>query len=264
MAAARVAASASRGVRAPLRSSSGSGAARAALAVFPPAHAGGSGRLSWDSSPLRRLRSGSPVCRGLAAAGGEGCRPLAGAALGLRLPLGGFSFPGVSRPVKPRASLGFRPSESSPPGEPCPALPRPLLPCGFAATGATGAEEVGERLVCPRAPAPRRDARPPVAGRPTRMRDTASADRRNRRACSGPSTTSGLAGFRPKRPLRSVAPPGSPFSRRPRLDALARASSADVHGRSSRGLSPLQSSLHHDPGSGRARDDTALAAPSRA
>lgn len=119
MAAARVAASASRGVRAPLRSSSGSGAARAALAVFPPAHAGGSGRLSWDSSPLRRLRSGSPVCRGLAAAGGEGCRPLAGAALGLRLPLGGFSFPGVSRPVKPRASLGFRPSESSPPGEPC-------------------------------------------------------------------------------------------------------------------------------------------------
>jgi hypothetical protein len=89
-----------------------------ALAVcVPPARACGSGRLSWGLAPLRRLRSGCPFCRDRRGpiVGGEGCHALAGAALGLSQPLGGFSRVARSSPSCPEPARNVA----------CPGTPRP-------------------------------------------------------------------------------------------------------------------------------------------
>jgi len=63
-------------------------------------------------------------------------------------------------------------------------------------------------------------------------------------------TDTGLAGKRPARPLRSLAPPGSPFS------DYSAPGQAEIVRRCSPGVLALQSSLHHGSGFGSSRRRT--------
>lgn len=83
-------------------------------------------------------------------------------------------------------------------------------------------------------------------GSPRSLRPVAST-RRARRTCRPRLERTGLAGRRPARPLRSLAPPGSPFCDEP---TLGQSESAR---RCSPGILTLQSFLHYGSGSGLSR-----------
>jgi len=160
--------------------------------------------------------------------------------------------PDASRPsFMPLASLE-RPSRAFPSRGAVPALAGLLLPCGFAFdrrqrsflekfTIAFATRAKLFALSSPPEGGPGRMSRD--EGSPRSLRPVAST-RRARRTCRPRLEKTGLAGRRPARPLRSLAPPGSPFCDEP---TLGQSESAR---RCSPGILTLQSFLHYGSGFG--------------
>lgn len=128
--------------RTPLQSSSGSGTARHRR-LTPAGRAASPG----IRCPFDACAPGAPCCRGLTTAGGEGRHTLAGAALGLAGPSAvsaGLELRGLN--TGPRASLGFHPSEVSPPEKPC-RVTAALAPLRVRRRPVSGAAVVAPRSV---------------------------------------------------------------------------------------------------------------------
>lgn len=247
-------------------------------------------RLSWGSSSLRRVAPGCPCLPRPAepTAGGEGCQPLARAALGLSQPLGGFSRVASERLGSPRTPprrrsprnfaalshaatpLGFS-LQSLPLSESRAAFRRPSAPLRVRPRPETGAE----------APVRRERFPPSATGRA--VRQVREDPRRDRGVGLGflrsprPSITARVAphgerddrpetpgsqGSWPCRPLRSFAPSESPFTRRAeRSPSLRPSHETRSPGRCSPGVSPFWSLPHHVPGSVLPRGRPANRAP---
>jgi len=243
-------------------------------------------RLSWGSSPLRRMRSGChPLPRpARPIAGDEGCHALAGAAHGLSQPLGGsghdapleHSYPHTLETSLAPELGGLVSCRQRPWGSPYRAFPSRgavpppsglLLPCGFGLDRDSGAKTAEvSRSVSLAVPPPGRvhalasasatvrtgTRAPPIVESPVHRprelpRTTGDLD-------DNP-TAFGLAGSRPLRPLRSLAPLESPFTRRPDDRPELAPEPCPTAGPMLSWVSlPSWSLPHHDPGSGRPRD----------
>jgi len=197
-------------------------------------------RLSWGSCSLGHNYVGCPfssACFLAVARAGRGspdprrCRPQGSCpSRRFRLARGSHGVfgtppiavaPNASRPsFMPLASLEL-PSRAFPSRGAVPALAGRLLPCGFALRPppAQCLREIHGRFLR-FAPALRR-SRPPEGRRGTHepgrrflavASPVASTRSKACRTCRPLPTDTGLAGKRPARPLRSFAPPGSPFS----------------------------------------------------
>jgi len=237
--------------------------------------------------PYDALSPGAPLCHDRFDRSQEtrDTTPSSGSVLGLSQPLDGFSRdcatspscpeptvppslrPEASRPCcMPQASLGFT-LQSFP-------LPRsrPASSAGSSSLrvrrrpylrreGPSAVRPVSAALRAPASPGAPREEDVPCGHERGCVASPRSSDRLSTPRVAplsdldGRQETFGLAGVRPFRPLRSFAPPGSPFSRPtarcPRT--LARRCSHGRPGRCSPGFSPLQSFLRHDPGFGRLR-----------
>jgi hypothetical protein len=178
------------------------------------------------------------------------------AALGFSQPLGGFGRVDAREPELPRTHayvdatprnvaaffhaagvLGIRPSEPSPLGEPC-RLPTAVCSLAGSCSIATRREGPGDlRPVSPSAPLRSRHERSLAGAAATVGRGAQAPHGRHVRSpCRDarvaphaslrqPPEPSGTTGSRPIRPLRSFAPPESPFTDRSRLSPrLARQS----------------------------------------
>lgn len=132
--------------------------------------------------------------------------------------------PGTPRPCSmPQTPLGFA-LQSFPLSESRAAFRRPLLPCEFGCRPLIRHESPGDlRSVSPASP-PRAEVAPSRARHRQKKGDASSPDRHvrpPRPARELPRTPtlndrpepSGIAGTRPRRPLRSLAPSENPFSR---------------------------------------------------
>jgi hypothetical protein len=169
-------------------------------------------------------------------------------ALGLSQPLGGFGRDDAREPELPRTHayaaatprndaalfhaagvLGIRPAEPSPLGEPC-RLPTAVCSLAGSTSITTRREDPGDlRPVSPARSSPSHPERSLAGAEATAGRGNAGSpgrhvrsSRRNARVAPHaplrrPPESSGTTGSRPTRPLRSFAPPESPFTDRPRL-----------------------------------------------
>lgn len=234
--------------------------------------------LSWGSCSrghfLRRvpLLRHAPPLRALV--GDEGCHTLVGAVLRVLAPLDGSGQArGSLEAFRPRRSpwpptlrglLSCRsrpwsfPPELSLPEEPYPLSQATCFLAGSRSTAAFAATEGASRPLSPVRADSSPVASPPGGGPgttepgrwfPAIARPVASTHECAARADSFPSDA-GLKGEQPPRPLRSLAPPGSPFCDDPSLGQ------AEAARRCSPGNLALQSSLHHGSGFGLSRRPT--------